>query len=360
MYIAMVITCLIIIMGFYFRRSTVLFVFQGIWLWVLTGFNSGGVDYATNEYIFLHTSNKFLLGESLSFVYTFFKKLGLDYTAYLVITSLVAYIIIFTVIYQKNVNKCMVASLIYLYPGIDFVIQKRYFLCMSILLIAVQYLNKEGKKNKYFYILFVLLASLFHISAVFYLVPIIFIIISDKYRKKIIIAIVVAGFIFSKYAENIVSLIPFISASKVRLYFVELSQSSNLYKYLFWCCWQLFFLLIIKKIYKWTKKNNMLNLSIDNAYQLNLEFLCILPFYSFDPVFTRLYRPIAIVDYIAATSLINKGKRQYKIICECFIYMVFWAFFSFFIFYVAFGVGIDNMITTVFRNNIFINLFLCL
>ena len=202
MYIAILMTCGLIVLGFINRRSTVLYICQAIWLWILTGFNSGGVDYATNESIFLRSTNKFSIGEGLSFVYTFLKKMGCNYAAYIAVTTLIAYIIIFAFIYLNAENKCLVASLMYLYPGIDFVIQKRYFLCIPILLIAIQYLNREGKKNKLIYVILVLLATLFHTSAILYFIPIMFFLIPERFRNRIIVLLGVIGLLFAKYAYH--------------------------------------------------------------------------------------------------------------------------------------------------------------
>ena len=233
MYAALIITCILIILGFCYRKSKFLFFIQGIWLWILIGFNSGGIDYDVNEDIFLHSRKSLSFGEALTYIYELFKDHNLDFYVYTAVTSLVACIIIFGVIYKCSKNICLVASLIYLYPGIDFVIQKRYFLCMSILFLAIQFLNKKGKKNKIIYIILVLIASLCHSSALLYIVPFIFMFIPERYKYKIIIAMGIIGIIGSRYVSRIVSLIPFISSNKVQLYFVELSQNSNIVKFLF-------------------------------------------------------------------------------------------------------------------------------
>ena len=357
MYIAILMTCGLIVLGFINRRSTVLYICQAIWLWILTGFNSGGVDYATNESIFLRSTNKFSIGEGLSFVYTFLKKMGCNYAAYIAVTTLIAYIIIFAFIYLNAENKCLVASLMYLYPGIDFVIQKRYFLCIPILLIAIQYLNREGKKNKLIYVILVLLATLFHTSVILYFIPIMFFLIPERFRNRIIVLLGVIGLLFAKYAKKIALLLPFIPIDKIRLYFTDLSQDSSVYKFIFWCCWQMAFLLIVRWIYNWTKKNDISEMTLKSTHMLNVEFLCILPLYAFDPVFTRLYRPIVIMDYIAVTSLIRKGSTQYKCILIGVTFLLLLTIGSFYIFYVATGVGIDDMLATVFRYNIVLNQF---
>lgn len=354
MYAALIITCILIILGFCYRKSKFLFFIQGIWLWILIGFNSGGIDYDVNEDIFLHSRKSLSFGEALTYIYELFKDHNLDFYVYTAVTSLVACIIIFGVIYKCSKNICLVASLIYLYPGIDFVIQKRYFLCMSILFLAIQFLNKKGKKNKIIYIILVLIASLCHSSALLYIVPFIFMFIPERYKYKIIIAMGIIGIIGSRYVSRIVSLIPFISSNKVQLYFVELSQNSNIVKFLFWCIWQLLFGLVIRKLYIWANGQAKMNKSLYDALALNIELLCIMPFYAFDPTFTRLYRPVAIEDYMAAVSLLRNGRTQFKTAFISTASIVLLAVGSFSVFYIITGDWKD-MYTTVFGNNIFLD-----
>lgn len=68
MYAALIITCILIILGFCYRKSKFLFFIQGIWLWILIGFNSGGIDYDVNEDIF-YTQEKVYHLEKLLHIY---------------------------------------------------------------------------------------------------------------------------------------------------------------------------------------------------------------------------------------------------------------------------------------------------
>ena len=80
-----------------------------------------------------------------------------------------------------------------------------------------------------------------------------------------------------------------------------------------------------------------MNKSLYDALALNIELLCIMPFYAFDPTFTRLYRPVAIEDYMAAVSLLRNGRTQFKTAFISTASIVLLAVGSFFVFYIITG-----------------------
>ena len=358
MYVAIFITIIMILLGFIFRQSRILFALQGIWLWILTGFNSGGVDFAINQDLFMNSQLNLSVGEGLTVLYDFFKNRGMNFITYNVITTLIAYILIFYIINKNSKNKCIVASLLYFYPAVDFVVQKRFFLAMALLLVAVQYLGKEDKKSRIKYIFLVLLSALCHVSALLYFVPFVFQFVQKKYRNKLIIILSLIGIVISKYLGKILSFLPFVSSTKIQLYFVDLSANSNMFKFMFWCFWQLAFWVILYYLNVYLKREQSDHDVIQKTYNLNIDFMCILPFYAFDPVFVRLFRPVVIFDYIAVSAMLQNGKRQYKIVLKAILLMVALSVCSFVIFYIITGVGFEQMVLGTFKNNIILsNLF---
>ncbi|PKM90622.1 MAG: hypothetical protein CVU85_00245 [Firmicutes bacterium HGW-Firmicutes-10] len=96
--------------------------------------------------------------------------LGLSLNSFRFIIGLFGFSLIFITIKKYSSYPNYVLSLYLIYPFINDVIQIRNFIAASIVIFSIRYLLEDKKGNLLKYALFVFLASLFHISSLFYLV----------------------------------------------------------------------------------------------------------------------------------------------------------------------------------------------
>ena len=95
---------------------------------------------------------------------------------------------------------------------------------------------------------------------------------------------------------------------------------------------------------------------MSNLMFLNLWSLFIVPMYSFDLVFTRIFRVVMIVNYIAFSRRYSLKKGELSLF-DTKIMLVQFAM-SFLIFYVTTAqsaYGFETMVLDVFKNNFFLN-----
>ena len=99
------------------------------------------------------------------------KEAGMNFITFNFILSTVATMLIARIILKLCNNPCMVISLIYMYPLVDNVIQKRWYYALGILVTAIPLLyERKDKKKLLIFSLLCMLASQFHSAAIFYLV----------------------------------------------------------------------------------------------------------------------------------------------------------------------------------------------
>ena len=356
--ILLLVFVILFLLGFRYRNSKIVFYFQGLFIWLFVGFNTGGVDYQINESIFMNSFATKFGGDSIAqSLCNFFRIHGYNFETYNIITTLVAIVIIMYVIKKSTQNFAMIFSFCLLYPLVDFVIQKRYFLAMSIVVLALYFYLKEGVKNKVIFTILIIVAFGFHSSTIVYLVFLFIDIIRPKYRMILLLLATIISLGAVDYLPLLLNKLNFIPSDKINLYFYELKKSSSIAKSLFWILWQLSNYLIVFYFSKKLSENNDISKNMKNALELNKYALIILPLYVFDPVFTRLYRPIIIFTYIAIADEVNykKGKKkEHSYFLSCGLVM---AFCSFIIFYIITGLGFYEQVITLFENNSFYDLF---
>lgn len=351
----LVLTIILIVLGFIYRKSKILFAVQMIWMWILTGFNTMGIDFKTNESIYNYSTNKITFGDGFANVLSFImKQHDVTFITYNVITTFVAYLILYIIIRKKTSCGAMVASFMMLYPFPDFVIQKRFFLAMVIVFVAIQYSDFRKKKNIILYIILVIIAFQFHSSTLFYILPLLFFLIPDKYKTKILVLLSAIAVIMVKYIPNIVKKIGMFSSGKIELYFNELAKESSLYKFAFWIIFQLICISFVwyakkKNIFK---ESETINLKFEKTYNMNIELLCLLPLYAFDPVFTRLYRPVLIDNFILCSLCLKDSSVQKIKNIKLFLLQLCISILCFVIFYIITGSGFQYMIMPMFENNL--------
>lgn len=356
-----IITLILFIGGFFFRKNKIYFFIQIIWIDFLFIGNTNSVDFLANSSIFYNAgsagnTNIFLDG-LYSLLASEAKKIGMQYLTFNGILATISLFLIAFVIFNMSSKPCIVISYFMLYPMISCIIQKRWFIAMGILTIALYILSLNLTKIRKIIIasLLITLAAGIHSSSIFFYSLIIFFILPDKFKKIFSIS----WLIFFSIFRNLISKFGLTNSDisgKSQLYFVNLA-SNNLGHYIFWLVWQLLFVLFILNLCKKNKIKKIWGESFTYfIWTINWWSLMIIPLYSFDPVFARFFRIVLIFNYIGVSNLIIIHNNQIeKIAIGSGLYQLFLCFFTFIIVEFFAGLPFDQLVLPIFEYNTFLN-----
>ena len=134
-------------------------------------------------------------------------------------------------------------------------------------------------------------------------------------------------------------------------------NSSNI-KYVFWIAIHFANFIPIYLTHRYCFKKRKWNEEKNNTdiISQNILMLLMIPFYYFDPVFLRVYRPLQLNNFIYISNMLKKGIRQDKFALGINIYQVFLLLGTFLIMYVLLS-DFNAMVITIFENNLFLNIF---
>lgn len=128
------------------------------------------IDIYTNVFDWTNAgkTNYDTLGWSL--LCRLFYWLGLNYRGMIPIIIIMSVFIISRACRRIDVDEDKVISLMLIFPGLLNIIQLKFFLAYSIIIYAVTFLQRSGKKNVLKYLVGILLATLIHSASIFCLV----------------------------------------------------------------------------------------------------------------------------------------------------------------------------------------------
>jgi len=353
----MAITIFLIIFGFFIKKSKFLYFIQMFWMWILIAFNNGGADYRVHLNIYNASVNSdinLLNGSSLYFLLCkIFYQRGFHFISLNILLSTFICIYLYIFIKSKSKNPCFAVSLFYLYPLADCIIQKRWFLANTIILIGLDILLKNTKKIKNICIFFVFLVIAYqiHVAAIIYIILGILVMMPEEKIRKIM-------FIFIIGAYSSIPIIPSIAAlffpkSKVQLYFEILRL--GFFDFFAWTFFNLSFVFLFWLIYKYYGFDNSNKISKD-TYALNRGACVYLPLYYYEPTFIRFYRGILLYNYICISNIQPKNSIYKKNVLICTIIGIAESMAAFVFIYIITGMGFDKLVLPIFENNIVLNL----
>lgn len=331
-----------------------------IWLVLISSLNTNSADWLNNLGTYQIASENSLNSSGIFMVFynylaVKFKAIGMDYITFNGILTLISTLLIAYVIVKESERPTVVMSFIFIYPFIDNIIQKRWYYAMGILVFGIyKALKTENKVNRtLILLLFALIASQFHSGAIIFVSLPLFLLLPNKVQNYTTVLIVIVGTIGRNRISDIVNLLTGnLLAEKANLYFSTLAANSTLTHYLFWAVWQIFQALLVLYIYKQnnTKKDYFL------IWRMNVWAMCIIPLYSFDPVFSRIFRVILIFNYIViANSLWFSRKQLSKVGLFVLFSQFVFSIISFFAFDINSALGVQTIIFDIFKYNQFLN-----
>lgn len=344
-------TIVLELLGFLFHRSRLLSFVQMIWVVILSCFNLQSADYINNYQVYesLGTAGKSF--SIFAIIGSYARQYGMSFSVFNGILTALSTIAIYIVIIKLSKNPSLVMSFILIYPLVDDIIQKRFYYAMGIIILGIFYSLKTSSLSKKVFILIAtsLLASQFHEAAIFFIILPFYLLLSYKEQIYSSILVIIMGSIFRGNIANVVNYIGGNSLQeKASLYFSTLSANTSLWDYLFWTCWQLIQFGAIYYLYKKHPKNNF----IYNVYIINIWALMIIPFYSFDPVFSRIFRCILIFNYIVISNeLIIKDFKISKTALYIVILQFTICMISIYVFDLRSALGLQTILYDIFDYN---------
>lgn len=325
---------------------------------LIDGFNSYSVDWDNNYLTFL-TAQSDSKGLNSLWLYSnlavLAKSFGIDYVLFNGILASVSTLLIAYVIFKVSKRPTVVISLMFIYPFIDDIIQKRWYYAMGILIFGVY--KSLNLKNKWFQFigLFVtaLIACQFHTGAIIFFTLPFYFLFSRKVQNFITIIIIIAGTVGRNYISILLNAITGDSlAEKSELYFVTFASSSSVVHYMFWLIWHLIQAGMVFLLYKYVTNSK----DDYKIWRLNVWSMCIIPLYSFDPVFSRIFRVILVFNYISiSNSLWADGKMLNKKGILILMSQIALSLISLFVFDINSALGVQFMIYDIFKYNNFMN-----
>jgi len=351
---------ILVFAGLIRKNSKSIAMFMLILLWVLYGWNTDNADYMNyNAGYYYNADSPINYSYQIGFqlLSKLLYKLGLEYSGFLIVISMMGLILITSTIRRYTKNVAFVLAMYFIFPFMLDVVQVKNFLAMAIVVFALRFLIEKRRMGRFKYIFFIVLASTFHYVALFYLVFLLKEIWNVKKLTYYSITIATVGVAIS-YTDLIPRLVAKIT-SNVRVY-VWFTNKMNL-GIIVVLLIHVSTLFLVHYAYKRIKnaeikysqesivnsKKRYLNKSfvkpnraapkffninmnfVNFTYKINIISLLAFPLYVFNMSFFRVYRNIFIINYMLfSIFLFNiKYDKNEKLLCNflLFFYVIIMA-----------------------------------
>lgn len=337
---------IVVLLAFFYKRSKVVLILILVLAWVLIGWNTNNADfesYSIRYNFFKNKPNLSLFQEPLfSWLMYWGNKIGLDYMGFKRVLSLFSLLLIFRIFYKYAVDYSFVAAFYLLFIFLLDVTQIRNFIAFS-LVISVLPLLLKGKKEALIYMAVILVASMIHISSIFYLL-----LLLAKYqlnRNKVLILF----FLIFALKNTIVSF--FGSQFEKILQYEDLVSIQGFIAYAFIQVVNLLFINFVNKKFKIIPAEGSAKYFFTVSsliVNINWLLLFLIPFYMDSVNFSRLFRNVAILNFIwIANHYARESHSQFIFRLMFLCYGLF-----FLLVYMVIGGYYEKVILPVFQNNL--------
>ena len=278
-------------------------------------YNTDNADYKLYQDIYLAEGNNFFTSNIL---FQLLCKLGnilqLDYQTFRCFLLYFGLFSMFNFVRKYSDNVLFIIILYTLSSAIMDGIQFRQFTAMGIYLFVLPLLLKENsKKSVVVYIVGTIIASLIHISFIFFLL---FLFIKVDRKKRIIVASVItifalASFIIMSKTNLLITLVSqILTEDKVNLYFIDTKYHSSYLQVIQFIFTQQVFMLTLLYVYTKIGKVRIKDKNfIWSVISINILMLCLSPIFFYSLQFRRVFRIIMIPSYIALAKMLPSVKN---------------------------------------------------
>lgn len=341
------------------KKSRILMLLQFFWCWLLYGLNTGGADYIENEAIYLigryYLYDNIKIGTTwlADLLYIIFNRLNFSYIEFNLITGLIAFGIVFFIVWKISKAPNIVYALLMVYPMSEFIMQKRFFLAISLIMLGIYWfstIDNKIKKNIALLIC-ILLAVGLHFSTIFYLSLFCMNIDENKgikHKLKIVFLLIIGGIpiliIGTKWG--------LISQEKISNYLSGDTSGISLYKIPYFFLLQVYLYYVTFLLYK--KKNKGCKFEF-NFMKYSKLLLFLLPTYFINTIFRRYYIHLIPLNYILMSDdyILNLNSKKTITVHLSLVINVLIIIYLAFIETRFFGdIGFDKLIVDLYRNNL--------
>ena len=328
-HLSLIISILLFMYAFFRKESKIAYTLLFIWMFILFAFNYMNADYMMYErqYIRYGIGEQFYGVEILwQFLCKFFYNMHLPYSIFLIFYSSICMFLLNKSLTKFSKYKSLALSCFFAFPFFLEVVQIRDFMAICIVIFGLQFLyNDQDSHGTLKYILCCFIATGFHYISLFYL----FLIIVKKFDLKklcfFIIPIVMFLTVIAK-SNILLSIIShFIPISKFEAYFVSGNWQVSLAITLLSICLQLFVIVVLSITLNYYKKRP-LTLELEKKIQFlkfvlkcNLVLLLAVPIYFYTFEFTRVFRGLLLLDYIAITNFFDLKITYGNVFTKCLL-----------------------------------------
>lgn len=304
------------------KRSLCIAVILLILLIILMGGNSDNIDYTI--YNNMYNSSFFYKDIGFGILINISKFIGLDINYFRLMISIIGLLLIHKSLIKMTSQKYYFFYLIYfIYPFLFDVVQVRNFLAMSIFIFATTFLIENRLKNKLIYILLIICAASIQKVALVYLLVILVVDFEGnkkiyKYGILIIIGFSIILGLNKSLTLTVIRSLAGIYPSALKGIDSYMSVNTN-YGWIISWFQQIINFFIIAQINKYinlesSDVTNKQRRYIKLIYNINLLMFVFLPLYVLDENFTRIFRNVMPLNWIALCSAI--GKKRLKSILK--------------------------------------------
>ena len=340
------VTLVLIIAGLLWRRNIYLTAVSLIWIWLIMSFNYDGVDYSGNEIIYLYadkSAENFPLSLLNYFSYMLVDtahELSLDYWEYngVVVTVLLSFLGLFLL---KNVrNHTAYLSLFMIYPMMDSVFQKRFFIAMMLCMFSLWY---AAHNERIKYMVLAIISMGFHFTAVFSVLYVLIAYIREK-SKLIVILLFFCEIAIILFFKDYILMIMAADNAKISEYIG--GNAISIFAGISYIATQVVFVYLTDIILR----NYVDDKSVDFIRGLNISSLFFMPFLMADAVFFRFYRIIMMIVYVYVVDSLSREFGNGRPAFYGTVYIVL--LFSFVLVTASFDkIGWELFLETLFRYN---------
>lgn len=302
------------------RTLTVVFWF---FIWVLWGFNYWNGDY--EPYESRYNNSLLMLGESTyeygyAYVMALSNLFNLSFQTFLQILSGIVIILWLRFIFLTSQYPALYTAIFFIFfLPLDYVLL-RNSLAFSIVLQGIIPILKNHKYKYFKLMFFVILASLFHSTSIFYVLLALVFLKKDFKASYFIIISLGAFLLFMVMQQQVTGMVNSYSEDRLSMY----GSSFNIF--LLYCLIQILNFRIIKLFC------NNATYDIKQEFEMLLKFniilLLLLALYYVLPISIRLFRNVAIINSIYMLNLCmhKRSKTELHVSLLLYLALLYWLF----------------------------------
>lgn len=345
---AVIISILLILLSILRPASKIVSFFVFILMFLLFGWNYWNGDYDAYENLYNNALAEFAIGgyeRGYTSLMSFFSIIGFDFQQFFITVALFSLLLLFNFIVRYSKYPAIFSCIFFcFFFPLDYVIL-RNFIALTIVLQGLIFVINQYKYSLWIFGAFVFIASLFHSTAIFYMVLIPFLNRKNICLSTFLLCVIAATFFLIIFGNRVISLLVTNVNGRDELY------ASSFLRFIFNSGIQILNLLIILFYYKKgavlsiTEKEQVFNKVLTN---INIVLLFLIPIYYSFAIAERLFRNISIINIVFMTNILYEYRLNRT---KIFLFLLLILYLSYF--YLSFiHPYLDDTVYSLYRYNL--------